>query len=174
MIMKIKLEKTILFIIMFSIVHSCTEHHKKLNNVMKINAMKKNYVVLIKTIPGGSRAHIISFTPDGTIKYKVGAIEKLGSDLGKIEIDKSFGEKTIFLNNKDLIKINNLISLAKSSSYFDQQIVKDNMQFYIYIGGKKKFFGYEKNFNKFPKEWKDVLNFLLNTVGKPHKIAGTS
>lgn len=163
--------KIALMVFVICALQSCNAQHKEAKDKVMLN----KEIVLIKTIPGGSRSHIIILSADGELKYNVGAMSELDIyDFKNVKIDSSYSQKAVVLNSSEISEINNLISLVKKSPYKDSLVVKDNMQYYVYFDGEKKMFGYEKNFSDYPKEWRDLISYLLKVVGKLHKIPGMS
>ena len=128
----------------------------------------------MKTIPGGSRAHIIMLSKSGVLSYNVGSLSNLDEfSLNNVIVNDDFKEIEINLNEDDIELINNLI-FKNAQPYKDSVVVKDNMQYYLYFDGVKNAFGYEKNIESYPNDLKKLISFLLEKIGSLHKISGMS
>ncbi|MDJ1505729.1 hypothetical protein [Xanthocytophaga agilis] len=128
-------------------------------------------IVLIKSVPGGSRAHIITLSKDGRLSYKIGSIEDLSAfNENKIEIDKSYKKIRKQLTNVEIQEIKGYLSADKAMIYNDTKTVKDNFQYLLFVNGDKKAFVYEKNFDDYPENFRKIITFLLEKTGTLYKI----
>lgn len=128
---------------------------------------------LIKSIPGGSRAHIFFISEKGELSYSIGKV--LDFEYGKFTIDEEYKVKTIMLNpeEKEILSVS-FSEISKDSVYKDTSVVKDDWQYSLYLDSVQKGFWYSKNTEKIPKELKEITFFIENKVGRLHKLPGTS
>lgn len=161
-----------LFVILLLELQFCNVRQNKKQS----KTMVSKEITLIKTIPGGGRSHIIVLTSNGFLRYNVGSISNLDIfDYKNIDISNAYIQKKYNIDSIEIKKINTIISiLEKQKPFVDTTIIKDDWQYYIYFDGKKMMFGYEQNISEFPKEWRELIDFILKKVGKLHKLPGMS
>ena len=137
--------------------------------------MLKKEVTLIKSVPGGSRAHIITISRTGKLTYNVGSVSHLERfDWEFVKIDKQYSTVNVQITLAESDKINRLVENEKTLSYNDKTIVKDNLQYYIYLNARKIAFGYERNFDKYPPNLKLLIDSVIKQIDMLYKISGMS
>jgi hypothetical protein len=136
--------------------------------------MNKN-IILIKTIPGGSRGHIISISKKGRLTYRIGSISDLKSyNTDFITYDEKYKTTESQFNQSEVLELEGLTKEKKALSFKDELVVKDSWQYYLYLNGELIAFGYEKNFKTYPSNLKFIINMILKETGKLNKIPGMS
>jgi len=137
--------------------------------------MLDQQISLVKTVPGGSRAHIIQISRKGELCYKIGAISVLDKyDNKNIVFDGGYKEIKKTLNSNTIKDLNSLMQNTTRLHYNDPSIVKDNFQYFLYLDGHKKAFGYELHFDNYPSNLKYLISTILKETGKLYRIPGMS
>ena len=156
----------------FCFITSC---NGQLNNNLEFKNQKSvDKVTLIVSVSGGTRAHIINID-NNKLSYKIGSFFVLDSlDLTNVVWNKNYKEIRKTLTDKDVEKIKNYSSKKEELRFKDPKIVKDSLEYYLYINGKKIAFGRKFNYNSFPKTLKDLINEILNLIGDLYEIPGMS
>lgn len=156
--------KNIFYIILVS-------HFFILSCSVRINKNKKinSDIMLIKAIPGGSRAHIIAISQSGVLSYNIGSFSNL--ERIALHLDKNYKERVKILKEEKLYLLSNNLQRI-STTYADLKVVKDSWQYYLLIDGKIVFFGYENNQQYFPKEYRDLIIIILKNSHRFYKISG--
>lgn len=138
----------------------------------KIYMLEKE-IILIKAIPGGSRAHIITVAPNGLLSYVVGSIPEVNKyDSATVVVDENYPKIRVQLSQAEIADLGGLVKDEGSLEFVDTSVVKDNLQYHLFLNSQKKAFGYEANFNEYPSALQAVIIQLLNYTGKLYKIAG--
>ena len=164
----------LLFVFCLTILNGCKSLHSGTSENTPDFMINKE-IILVKTIPGGSRAHIIHISEKGNLSYRIGSILNLDEYENKdVVFDKKYKEVKTNLDSKIVSALVDLLEDEKSLSYFDKSVVKDNLQYYLYLNNEKKSFGYENNFNEYPVNLKSLINLILKETGRLHKIPGMS
>jgi len=118
--------------------------------------MLDQQISLVKTVPGGSRAHIIQISRKGELCYKIGAISVLDKyDNKNIVFDGGYKEIKKTLNSNTIKDLNSLMQNTT-------------------LDGHKKAFGYELHFDNYPSNLKYLISTILKETGKLYRIPGMS
>jgi hypothetical protein len=130
----------------------------------------ENEIVLLKSAPGGSRAHIMILSKNGSLKYCIGATKDLSSfKIDSVVKDKNYRERAFLLKNEEMLKINELI-ISNGIAFSDSTSIRDSWEYYVYVNGKKIAFGHEKNLNNFPQALRELIALVLHKTGRLYKL----
>lgn len=170
--MKEKFKKLFILLLSISSLSSCNGQASE-RKVKQDNDMKN--LTLIFSVSGGTRAHIISINSENELSYKIGSFYVRDSlNESKIKYNNDYKEIRKKLSDNEAEKIRNYY-LNKSSLLFnDTKVVKDSWEYYLYIDGEKIAFGRKFNFDNFPLELKEFINYILDITGRLYDIPGMS
>jgi hypothetical protein len=128
---------------------------------------------LIKSIPGGSRAHIFLVSKKGELSYCIGQV--LNFENGKFDTDEKYKVKTAILNSQEMeVLKTSFLKISENFEYKDTLIVKGNWQYSLYLDKVKKGFWYSNNKEEIPRELKEITDIVENKIRVLHKLPGTS
>jgi len=162
----------ILFALPFCVI-SCQGQNKE--NRKTIEQSKMNELTLIVSVSGGTRAHIINIDQNNELTYRIGSFSIADDfDLSKVKWNDNYKEIKKQLNNEKIEKIKSYCSRKESLIFNDPKIVKDSWEYYLYIDGNKVAFGRKFNYEDFPTELKNFINYILGVTGKLYDIPGMS
>lgn len=132
-------------------------------------------LILVLSVSGGTRAHIININSKNELSYRVGTfyIDDSSSE-PKIEYDDRYKEIRKKLSEIEANKISDYYLDENSLSFMDTKIVKDSWEYYLYIDEKKMAFGRRLNFDDFPLKLKEFINYILGITGNLYDISGMS
>ncbi|MBQ6286591.1 MAG: hypothetical protein IJK73_02915 [Bacteroidales bacterium] len=134
-----------------------------------------NDLLFIISVPGGTRAHIITINSNYELCYQVGSYN---SD-GKLDsiIIKYNTEYEPILNSLSEIDVEILKSFyANKNQYYlnDTTIIKDAWEYRLYMNGDRIISGNTHNFDDYPDIIKDFIMFILYKAGVLYEIPGMS
>lgn len=162
-----------LFIILVSVCSLSSCNGQTSESKVKNNDMKN--LTLIFSISGGTRAHIISVNSENELSYKIGSFYVSDSlNESKIKYNNDYKEIRKKLSDVETERIRNYYLNKNSLLFNDTKVVKDSWEYYLYINGEKIAFGRKFNFDNFPLELKEFINYILDITGKLYDIPGMS
>lgn len=120
------------------------------------------------------KAQIISCA-DSMILVGVGSIGILDIDsvslsLDNVIWDKDRGLVSRKLNKTDIRILSNISSRLKSIEYFDEGVVKDGIEYNVYLNNKKKVCCYKAHLDQIPKEITDIISKIINIASPLYEV----
>lgn len=170
-----KISKVLYFILLalpFCVI-SCQEQNKESRETMDQSKMRE--LTLIFSVSGGTRAHIIDIGQNNELTYRIGSFSASDDfDISKVKWNNNYKEVKKQLNNDEIGMIKSYCSRKEYLIFNDPKIVKDSWEYYLYIDGSKVAFGRKFNYEDFPIELKNFINYILEITGKLYDISGMS
>lgn len=162
-------------ILMISCTFTYTNRTRDKENRETMEQSKIKELILIISVSGGTRAHIIDIGQNNELTYRIGSFSVADDfDLSKVKWNDNYKVIKKQLNNEEIGKIKSYCSRKEDLIFNDPKIVKDSWEYYLYIDGNKVAFGRKFNYEDFPTELKNFINYILGITGKLYDIPGMS
>lgn len=84
--------------------------------------------------------------------------------------DKDRGLVSRKLDKTDIRILSNISSRLKYIEYFDNSVVKDGVEFNVYLNNKKKVCCYKANLDHIPKEISDIISQIINIASPLYEV----
>ena len=174
---------TLFFIYMVVAVAACTNTKATSSEVSHNENDSSSQSVILLINYAYQKAQIISCA-DSMILVGVGSIGvfdldsvslslDLNSDslsLDNVIWDKDRGLVSRKLDKTDIRILSNISSRLKYIEYFDNSVVKDGVEFNVYLNNKKKVCCYEANLDHIPKEISDIISQIINIASPLYEV----
>jgi len=130
-----------------------------------------NEITLIKTSPGGGRAHVIYISRDGSYTYKIVAISDLDSFDGTCRKDTTYKEMTGKLTQSQRDEIQDFMSQASGIDVIrSNDIIKDAWEYHLYIDNKRIVRVYDANSPGVPVYLRETIKLILALPGDLYEL----
>ena len=96
--------------------------------------------------------------------------DSLSLSLDNVIWDKDRGLVSRKLNKTDIRILSNISSRLKCIEYFDNSVVKDGVEFNVYLNNKKKVCCYKAHLDHIPKEISDIISQIINIASPLYEV----
>ena len=163
-------------IYMMAAVAACTNTKTTNSDVSHNENDSSSQSVLLVINYAYQKAQIISCS-DSMILVGVGSIGvfdldsvPLSLDSDNVIWDKDRGLVSRKLNKTDIRILSNISSRLKTIEYFDSSVVKDGIEFNVYLNNKKKVCCYKAHLDHIPKEISEIIIQIINIASPLYDV----
>ncbi len=168
---------------MMAAVAACTNTKTTSSEVSHNENDSSTQSVILLINYADQKAQIISCS-DSMILVGVGSIGVFDLDTVPLSLDWDFDLDTVplsldwdkdrvvsrKLNKTDIRILSNISSRLKTIEYFDNSVVKDDIEFNVYLNNKRKVCCYNAHLDHIPKEISEIIIQIINIASPLYEV----